>query len=69
MALAQQALGDTLQALVNQMEQSQNSFEDVQDRLMSTLDSFHKGTESIDVDLASIKGLLSDGFRLPKATP
>ena len=56
----------SLQALVNQMEQSQNSFEDVQDRLMATLDAFHKGTESINLDLSSIQGLLSEGFRLPK---
>jgi hypothetical protein len=56
----------SLQGLVNQMEQSQHTFEQVEKRLVNTLDTYRDRIQGVSDDLGSIKVLLKHGFRLPE---
>jgi len=56
----------SLQVLVKQMEQSQRIFEQVEKRLVGTLDSYRERIQGVGDDLSSIKSLLKHGFRLPE---
>ncbi|MCU7844265.1 MAG: MotA/TolQ/ExbB proton channel family protein [Candidatus Thiodiazotropha sp. (ex Monitilora ramsayi)] len=54
----------SLQELVNQMKQSQQGFEEVEQRVLDTLHSYQVTTESMHEDMAEVKYILKRGFRL-----
>ncbi|MCU7959360.1 MAG: hypothetical protein KZQ58_05045 [gamma proteobacterium symbiont of Bathyaustriella thionipta] len=54
-----------LQNLVKQMDDSQNTFQHVEKRLINTLDVYRNKVESLSGDMSEIKQLLKLGFRLP----
>ncbi len=56
----------SLQVLVKQMDQSQRMFEQVEKRLVSTLDTYRDRVQGFGDDLTAIKVLLKHGFRLPE---
>jgi hypothetical protein len=54
----------SLQELVNQMEQSQQTFEVVEQRILETLQGQQERNEALHSDMAEIKHVLKRGFRL-----
>ncbi|MCU7851787.1 MAG: MotA/TolQ/ExbB proton channel family protein [Candidatus Thiodiazotropha sp. (ex Monitilora ramsayi)] len=54
----------SLQELVNQMKQSQEGFEAVEQRVLETLQSYQEKSETMHEDMAEVKHLLKRGFRL-----
>jgi hypothetical protein len=54
----------SLQELVNQMGQSQQAFETIEQRMLDSLESVEVKNEAIHNDLAEIKHVLKQGFRL-----
>jgi hypothetical protein len=56
----------SLQGLVNQMESSQKTFGEVEDRLISSLDVYRSKVQSMSDEMTDIKELLKLGFRLPE---
>lgn len=54
----------SLQSLVNQMVQSQTSFQDAEKQLTSSAEVFREHVEGMNQELADIKGILRIGFRL-----
>ncbi len=55
----------SLQSLVNQIENSQHSFEAIQQHLVNTLDTYSSKVHSLSDDMGALKRLLRTGFRLP----
>ena len=55
----------SLQSLVNQIENSQHSFEAIQQHLVNTLDTYSSKVHSLSDDMGALKHLLRTGFRLP----
>jgi hypothetical protein len=54
----------SLQELVNQMGQSQEAFESIEQHMLESLESVEVKNEAIHNDLAEIKHVLKQGFRL-----
>jgi hypothetical protein len=54
----------SLQELVNQMEQSQQIFKTVEQRILETLQDHEERNEALHSDMAEIKHVLKRGFRL-----
>ena len=54
----------SLQELVNQMSQSQETFETIEQRMLESLEGADERNEAIHNDLAEIKHVLKQGFRL-----
>jgi hypothetical protein len=54
----------SLQELVNQMKQSQQGFETIENRVLETLQSYQEKSESMQEDMAEVKHILKRGFRL-----
>ncbi|MCU7923976.1 MAG: hypothetical protein KZQ88_14905 [Candidatus Thiodiazotropha sp. (ex Dulcina madagascariensis)] len=54
----------SLQELVNQMGQSQQTFETVEQRMLETLQGYDEKSETMHNDMAEIKHVLKMGFRL-----
>jgi hypothetical protein len=54
----------SLQELVNQMRQSQSGFEEVEQRVLTTLENYEGKTAALSEDMAEIKHILKSGFRL-----
>ncbi|MEW8461552.1 MAG: hypothetical protein AB2653_14695, partial [Candidatus Thiodiazotropha endolucinida] len=54
----------SLQELVNQMEQSQQTFETVEQRILETLQGYEEKSDTLHNDMAEIKHVLKRGFRL-----
>jgi len=53
-----------LQTLVNQMENSQEKLQQVEDSMISSLRAYESRVQQIGDDLSDIRGLLRKGFRL-----
>lgn len=56
----------SLQALVEQMQQSQSAFEKLEQHIDNTLEAHESATASLTSDMSAIKDLLRAGFRLPE---
>jgi len=56
----------SLQALVEQMQQSQSAFEKLEQHIDNTLEAHESATASLTTDISAIKDLLRAGFRLPE---
>ena len=56
----------SLQALVDQMQQSQSAFEKLEQHIDNTLEAHESATASLTTDISAIKDLLRAGFRLPE---
>ncbi len=56
----------SLQSLVNQMAQTQSSFENVENRLEHLIDQYRGKVSTVSEGITNIQGLLRDGFRLPE---
>lgn len=54
-----------LQGLVKKMDESQQTFQHVEQRLINTLDAYRGKIQTLNTDMAEIKYLLKLGFRLP----
>lgn len=54
----------SLQGLVNQMNQTQNTMAEVEKNLVNTVGGFKDHVEGMNQELAEIKGILRIGFRL-----
>ena len=54
----------SLQELVNQMKQSQQGFEEVELRVLETLQGYQQKSEAILEDMGEVKLILKRGFRL-----
>ncbi|MCU7879892.1 MAG: hypothetical protein KZQ66_19195 [Candidatus Thiodiazotropha sp. (ex Lucinoma aequizonata)] len=54
----------SLQELVNQMDLSQQTFENVEERILETLQGYEQKSEAMHADMAEIKHILKRGFRL-----
>jgi len=56
----------SLQELVTQMQQSQESFEKVEQTILTTLQGYEEKSSSMHADIDEIKRILKSGFRLPE---
>lgn len=56
----------SLQGLVNTMQGSQESFNAIEQRLITTIGDYHGSVLSFSEDLKNIKAILQAGFRLPE---
>jgi hypothetical protein len=54
----------SLQELVNEMKQSQTSFQAMEARMLDTMQNYQEQSDSMHEDLAEVKHLLKRGFRL-----
>ncbi len=54
----------SLQELVNEMKQSQTSFQAMEQRMLDTMQNYQERSDSMHEDLAEVKHLLKRGFRL-----
>jgi hypothetical protein len=54
----------SLQELVNEMKQSQTGFQEMEQRMLETMQNYQERSDSMHEDLAEVKHLLKRGFRL-----